>query len=97
MSHGEGKFYASDEMISTLAASGQVATQYVDENGTPSLEIGINPNGSLAAIEGITSPCGRVFGKMAHTERTGISVARNISGDQHQPLFEAAVSYFSEQ
>ncbi len=97
MSHGEGKFYASDEVIAALTASGQVATQYVDENGQPSMEIDSNPNGSLAAIEGITSPCGRVFGKMAHTERAGISVAKNIPGNQHQPIFEAGVRYFSEQ
>jgi phosphoribosylformylglycinamidine synthase len=60
----------------------------------PSMEITSNPNGSLAAIEGITSPCGRVFGKMAHTERRGTNVAKNIPGNKHQPLFSAGVRYF---
>ncbi len=97
VSHGEGKFYASSELIATLAANGQVATQYVDDTGEPSLKIAFNPNSSLAAIEGITSPCGRVFGKMAHTERTGICVAKNIPGDKYQPLFKAGISYYFEQ
>ncbi len=94
VSHGEGKFHASDEVIAALAASGQIATQYVDATGAPSMDIAINPNGSLAAIEGITSPCGRVFGKMAHTERAGTSVAKNIPGNKHQPIFEAGVAWF---
>jgi phosphoribosylformylglycinamidine synthase len=95
LSHGEGRFYASDEVISQLAASGQIATQYVDETGTPSMDIAHNPNGSLGAIEGITSPCGRVLGKMGHTERAGSHVAKNIPGNKHQPVFAAGVSYFS--
>ncbi|MES2661343.1 MAG: phosphoribosylformylglycinamidine synthase [Verrucomicrobiota bacterium] len=95
VSHGEGKFHASDEVIAGLAKSGQIATQYCDENGVPSMDIAINPNGSLAAIEGITSPCGRVFGKMAHTERSGSQVAKNIPGNKRQPLFSAGVGYFS--
>ncbi len=94
VSHGEGKFHASAAVIAQLAASGQIATQYCDADGVPSMDIAINPNGSLAAIEGITSPCGRVFGKMAHTERSGSRVGRNIPGDTHQPLFAAGVSYF---
>lgn len=94
VSHGEGKFYASPEVISALAASGQIATVYCDESGASSMDIAINPNGSLAAIEGITSPCGRVFGKMAHTERSGSLVAKNIPGNKHQPLFTAGVNYF---
>jgi phosphoribosylformylglycinamidine synthase len=94
VSHGEGKFHASAAVIAQLAASGQIATQYCDADGVPSMGIAINPNGSLAAIEGITSPCGRVFGKMAHTERNGSRVARNIPGNKHQPLFTAGVSYF---
>jgi phosphoribosylformylglycinamidine synthase len=94
LSHGEGRFYASPEIISQLAASGQIATQYVDENGTPSMNIAHNPNGSLGAIEGITSPCGRIFGKMGHTERSGKLVAKNIPGDKHQPIFKAGVGYF---
>ena len=95
VSHGEGKFHASAEVIAALAASGQIATQYVGANGEPSMDIAINPNGSLAAIEGITSPCGRVFGKMAHTERSGTSVAKNIPGNKHQPIFEAGVDWFA--
>ena len=95
VSHGEGKFYASPEVIADLAKSGQIATQYCDANGVPSMDITINPNGSLAAIEGITSPCGRVFGKMAHSERAGSLVAKNIPGNKHQPLFTAGVAYFA--
>jgi len=94
-SHGEGRFYASDEVIAQLAATGQIATQYCDETGTPSMNIAHNPNGSLGAIEGITSPCGRVFGKMGHTERAGTQVAKNIPGEKHQPIFKAGVAYFS--
>lgn len=96
LSHGEGRFYASDEVIAGLAATGQIATQYVDESGAPSMDIAHNPNGSLRAIEGITSPCGRVLGKMGHTERSGILVAKNIPGCKHQPIFKAGVSYFAE-
>ena len=73
-SRGEVRFFAGDEIIS------QLATQYVDENGMPSMDIAHNPNGSLGAIEGITSPCGRVLGKMGHTERSGKLVAKNIPG-----------------
>ncbi len=94
VSHGEGKFYASDAVIAELANNGQIAAQYCNESGVPSMDIAINPNGSLAAIEGITSPCGRVFGKMAHTERAGKNVAINIPGTKHQPIFEAGVAYF---
>ena len=72
--------------------SGQIATQYCDENGVPSMDIAINPNGSLAAIEGITSPCGRVLGKMGHTERAGTQVAKNIPGNKHQPIFTAGIA-----
>ena len=94
LSHGEGKFHASATVIAELAKNGQIATQYCDESGFPSMDISINPNGSLAAIEGITSPCGRVFGKMAHTERAGTRVAINIPGSKHQPIFEAGIAYF---
>jgi phosphoribosylformylglycinamidine synthase len=94
LSHGEGRFYASPEIIIDLAAKNQIATQYVDEHGTPSMDITHNPNGSLGAIEGITSPCGRVLGKMGHTERSGILVAKNIPGTKHQPIFAAGVRYF---
>jgi phosphoribosylformylglycinamidine synthase len=94
VSHGEGKFYASPTAIAELASKGQIATQYCDADGLPSMDITVNPNGSLAAIEGITSPCGRVFGKMAHTERAGSHVASNIPGNKIQPLFTAGVAYF---
>jgi phosphoribosylformylglycinamidine synthase len=95
LSHGEGRFYASDEIITQLAASGQIATQYCDESGSPSMNIDHNPNGSLGAIEAITSPCGRVLGKMGHTERAGSQVAKNIPGSKAQPIFSAGVSYFA--
>ncbi|NWK54598.1 phosphoribosylformylglycinamidine synthase [Verrucomicrobiaceae bacterium N1E253] len=94
-SHGEGKFYASEEEIKELAAKGQIATQYTDLDGKPSMDIAYNPNGSLFAIEGITSPCGRVLGKMGHTERRGDNIAQNVPGNKHQPLFKAGVDYFS--
>ncbi len=94
-SHGEGKFFASEADIRALAEAGQIATQYTDLDGQPSMENAFNPNGSLYAIEGITSPCGKVFGKMGHTERRGQNIARNISGNKHQPLFKAGVDYFS--
>ena len=95
VSHGEGRFLASEAAIAKLAASGQITTQYVDQRGEPSMHIRSNPNGSMFAIEGITSPCGRVFGKMAHTERSGKLVAKNIPGQKHQPIFKAGVSWFS--
>lgn len=94
VSHGEGKFYASAEAVASLAQNGQIATRYCDAEGNPSMDISINPNGSLFAIEGITSPCGRVLGKMAHTERSGKWVAKNIPGEKHQPIFSSGVSYF---
>ena len=94
-SHGEGKFYATHEEIQQLAKNGQIATQYTDLAGDPSMDISYNPNGSLYAIEGITSPCGKVFGKMGHTERRGKHVGKNITGEKHQPLFKAGVEYFS--
>ena len=94
VSHGEGKFFASREEIMELAAAGQIATQYCDLVGDPSMAVAFNPNGSLYAIEGITSPDGRVLGKMGHTERRGTNVARNIPGSKHQPLFKAGVRYF---
>lgn len=95
VSHGEGRFLASEEAIAKLASSGQIATQYVDQQGEPSMHIQHNPNGSMFAIEGITSPCGRVFGKMAHTERSGKLVGKNIPGEKHQPIFKAGVRWFA--
>ena len=95
MSHGEGKFFASAAMLAELAAAGQIATQYCDADGVASMDFTCNPNSSLAAVEGITSPCGRVFGKMAHSERAGRLVAKNIPGNKHQPIFAAGVGYFA--
>ncbi len=94
ISHGEGRFVAPPEVIASLIANGQVATQYVDGEGRPSMDISVNPNGSMEAIEGIFSPDGRVLGKMTHTERRGPYVAVNIPGDKHQPLFESGAEYF---
>ena len=95
-SHGEGRFVANDEWLQKLFANGQVATQYVDVNGNPSMNEDYNPNGSYCAIEGITSPDGRVLGKMAHSERIGDGVAMNIFGNQNQLIFEAGVEYFTK-
>ena len=94
VSHGEGRFVASDEWLARLFANGQVATQYVDEKGNPTMDEYWNPNGSYMAIEGITSPDGRVYGKMAHSERRGDAVAKNISGEQDMKIFESGVKYF---
>ena len=87
-------FVASGEMIERLFANGQVATRYVDLQGNPTMDEDFNPNASYAAIEGITSPDGRVLGKMAHSERIGDGVALNIYGNQNQHIFESGVSYF---
>lgn len=93
-SHGEGRFVAGKEWLDKLFANGQVATQYVNEAGIPTMDETWNVNGSYMAIEGITSPDGRVFGKMAHAERRGESVAVNIYGEQDMKLFESGVAYF---
>ncbi len=94
VSHGEGRFIAPTPVIQTLFDHGQVAFQYTDLDGNPSLDIQWNPNGSLGAIEGITSPDGRVLGKMGHTERYSPYVGRNIYGEKFQPIFENGVKYF---
>ena len=94
ISHGEGRFVAPQSVLEQLIANGQVATQYVDLEGNPSMDIDVNPNGSIMSIEGIFSPDGRVFGKMGHSERYGDFVGRNIPGDKHQPLFESGAEYF---
>ncbi len=94
ISHGEGRFYASEELARQLAANGQIATQYVDLNGNPTMDTAFNPNGSLFAIEGITSPDGRVFGKMGHSERIGKDLYKNVPGAYDIRMFEAAVKYF---
>lgn len=93
-SHGEGRFVASSEWIDRLFANGQVATQYVDLSGNPTMDEEWNINGSYASIEGITSPDGRVFGKMAHSERRDTAVAVNIYGEQDMKIFESGVNYF---
>lgn len=95
ISHGEGRFVASPALVAQLAEGGQIATQYVDEQGVPSMGLDVNPNGSILAIEGITSPDGRVLGKMGHTERFSTGTFKNVPGNLHQPLFEGGVSYFS--
>ncbi|MBE7035508.1 MAG: phosphoribosylformylglycinamidine synthase [Ruminococcaceae bacterium] len=93
-SHGEGRFVANEEWVRRLAENGQIATQYVDLSGNPTYETAFNPNGSVCAIEGITSPDGRVLGKMAHSERRGENVAKNIYGEQDQKIFLSGVNYF---
>lgn len=94
ISHGEGRFVASNEVLQKMITSGQIATQYVDLDGNPSNDIIYTPNGSYEAIEGITSPDGRILGKMAHSERTGRGVAINVPGNQDQPIFTGGVNYF---
>ncbi|WP_199769584.1 phosphoribosylformylglycinamidine synthase [Helicobacter pametensis] len=94
ISHGEGRFYAQQEILEELIQNGQIATQYVDFEGNPSGHIDFNPNGSIYAIEGITSKDGRVFGKMGHTERVGKNLYKNITGNFEMRIFEGAVGYF---
>ena len=94
ISHGEGKFLASQALVKQLAENGQIATQYVDLAGNPTMDAAFNPNGSVCAIEGITSPDGRVFGKMGHSERIGKELYRNVPGQYDIRMFEAAVKYF---
>ena len=94
ISHGEGKFLASEDLVKQLAENGQIATQYVDLAGNPTMDAAFNPNGSVCAIEGITSPDGRVFGKMGHSERIGQGLYRNVPGAYDIQMFRAAVKYF---
>ena len=94
ISHGEGRFFASDELVMQLAKNGQIATQYVDLSGKPTMDTAFNPNGSVFAIEGITSPDGRVFGKMGHSERIGSGLYQNVPGNYDIRMFESAVKYF---
>lgn len=96
MSHGEGRFVASDQVVRSLFDNGQVATTYVDLLGNPTMDGSFNPNGSVYGIEGITSPDGRVLGKMGHSERIGQNVAINIIGSQDQKIFESGVTYFTK-
>ena len=94
ISHGEGKFLANDEALKSLIANGQIATQYVDLDGNATYDIDYNPNGSTLAIEGITSPDGRVFGKMGHSERIGKDLYRNVYGEYDIKMFASMVKYF---
>ena len=94
VSHGEGRFLCPQPLFDMLAENGQLVTQYVDETGTPTMDISANPNGSMGAVEGIISPDGRIFGKMAHNERVGQYLYRNVPGNYDMPLFRGAVDYF---
>ncbi len=96
ISHGEGRFLAEDALIEQLAKNGQIATQYVDFDGNATNQVRFNPNNSMAAIEGITSPDGRVLGKMGHSERIGSGLYRNVPGEYDMKLFESAVKYFKK-
>ncbi|MBQ5995136.1 MAG: phosphoribosylformylglycinamidine synthase [Clostridia bacterium] len=94
ISHGEGRFFADEELVKKLAENGQIATQYVDLDGNATDRVQYNPNNSVYAVEGITSPDGRVFGKMGHSERTASGLYKNVSGNYDIRMFEAAVKYF---
>ena len=96
ISHGEGRFLADEALALKLAENGQIATQYVDLDGNPSMDTAFNPNGSIFAIEGITSPDGRVLGKMGHSERIGKGLYKNVDGEYDMKLFESAVKYFNK-
>ena len=96
ISHGEGRFVASEQLVKQLAENGQIATQYVDLEGNPTEDYRFNPNGSIDAIEGITSPDGRIFGKMGHSERYTNGLYLNVDGDKDQKMFAGAVSYFRD-
>ncbi len=97
ISHGEGRIYASEEQIAALAANGQIATQYVDIAGNATYDIDFNPNNSMYAIEGITSPDGRIFGKMGHSERIGSGLYKNVPGIYDMKMFASAVAYFKKE
>ena len=94
ISHGEGRFLAEDAVLRTLAENGQIATQYVDFADRATADVQFNPNNSAWAIEGITSPDGRVFGKMGHSERVGTGLYKNVPGCYDMGMFESAVEYF---
>ena len=94
VSHGEGRFTADDKLIKQLIRNGQIATQYVDLDGNPTNDVQFNPNGSFYAVEGITSPDGRIFGKMGHTERAGYGLYKNVPGKYELDMFRSAVKYF---
>ena len=94
ISHGEGRFVADPGVLERMKCKGQIATQYVDLEGDPTMDLRFNPNGSVLAIEGITSPDGRVLGKMGHSERAGHDLYKNVEGNRFQPIFEGGVAYF---
>ena len=94
ISHGEGRFVASNEVIEELIKNGQIATQYVDENGNATYDINYNPNGSYYAVEGITSKDGRILGKMGHSERSYRGNIINVPGNMDQKLFESGIEYY---
>ena len=94
ISHGEGRFVASPELLRSMIENGQIATQYVDLDGHATSDIHFNPNNSVLAVEGITSPDGRVFGKMGHSERIGKGLYKNVPGVYDMRIFEAAAAYF---
>lgn len=94
VSHGEGRFVAPEDLLKRLEKNGQIATQYVNLDGLPTMDAAFNPNGSLWAIEGITSPDGRVLGKMGHSERVGPYLYRNVPGEYDMGLFRSAARYF---
>jgi phosphoribosylformylglycinamidine synthase len=94
VSHGEGRFVANPSVLEELEKNGQIATQYVDLDGNPTMDIRYNPNGSVLAIEGITSKDGRIFGKMAHDERYSSNTFINVPGNKDQKIFESGVEYF---
>ena len=94
ISHGEGRFLCSQELVQKLADNGQIITQYVDLNGVPGMDVNVNPNGSVWAVEGITSPDGRVLGKMGHSERWAKGTYKNIDGNYDMKLFDSAKKYF---
>lgn len=96
ISHGEGRFVAPESLLANMALSGQIATQYVDTSGNPSMDLDANPNGSMWAIEAITSADGRILGKMGHSERTGVGLYKNIPHYVYQPLVEGGVAYFTD-
>ena len=94
VSHGEGRFICNEELFEFMHANGQIATQYADINGNASMDIKDNPNGSDFAVEGLLSPDGRVFGKMAHSERIGDNLYKNVNGNTDNKMFKGAVDYF---
>jgi phosphoribosylformylglycinamidine synthase len=97
ISHGEGQFVASPQQIKEMETNGQVATQYVNLQNVPTMNMPYNPNGSAYAIEGITSIDGRIFGKMGHSERIGKNLYRNVIGEYDQKIFESGVKYFTHK